>query len=348
MFPSAYEAFVYTSDLQEGRFMRGHLVITGSSKIGKDPQQSDVILADPYISRLHCEIERTPDGYRLIDQASTNGTFVNGKRIVPYTPVLLQDDETFQVGDFTLYCCAGALYYASESDLAENRTPSAYAGIDDRYRIGEQMLAPTQLLKVTDVGSVFRAIVTANGEEVAYKRLAPAFADHASITEAAQRAVECVAAADPHPNVVSVRKVDLRHEPSVVISDFVDSGRSLEHELAKISKPWPLEEALQLIREIAAALEHIHKATGLAHGDLRPGTILRDREGRTRVTGFALAATIRDTVATLPDTPRFIGHPLYTELKGKVLQCLARRRLFSRGDRLSSAYRPTAVYGNKP
>ncbi len=42
---------------------------------------ADLILPDPYVSRRHARVERTEDGYFVVDLGSTHGTFVGGKRI---------------------------------------------------------------------------------------------------------------------------------------------------------------------------------------------------------------------------------------------------------------------------
>jgi len=41
------------------------------------------------ISRRHCVIKRDPDGYNIIDLASSAGTFVDGERLPPNTPIRL-------------------------------------------------------------------------------------------------------------------------------------------------------------------------------------------------------------------------------------------------------------------
>jgi predicted component of type VI protein secretion system len=48
--------------------------------IGRDPL-SDIVINDPEISRHHAKILRTGDGYELQDMGSTNGSFVDGKRM---------------------------------------------------------------------------------------------------------------------------------------------------------------------------------------------------------------------------------------------------------------------------
>lgn len=49
-------------------------------KIGRLPP-SDIILSDRQVSRTHCLVELAGDGIRVSDLGSTNGTFIDGKRI---------------------------------------------------------------------------------------------------------------------------------------------------------------------------------------------------------------------------------------------------------------------------
>jgi uncharacterized RDD family membrane protein YckC len=42
---------------------------------------NEVVIPDPSVSRHHATIERREDGFHLIDKNSSNGTYVNGKRV---------------------------------------------------------------------------------------------------------------------------------------------------------------------------------------------------------------------------------------------------------------------------
>jgi predicted component of type VI protein secretion system len=49
--------------------------------LGRDVS-NDIVIGDSEISRQHARISRTPGGYVLEDLGSTNGTYVNGERLV--------------------------------------------------------------------------------------------------------------------------------------------------------------------------------------------------------------------------------------------------------------------------
>ena len=64
--------------------------------IGRDPL-SDIVLNDPEISRHHAKILRQGDGYELQDMGSTNGSFVDGKRMGG-DPIALQPGQVVMLG----------------------------------------------------------------------------------------------------------------------------------------------------------------------------------------------------------------------------------------------------------
>ncbi len=68
--------------------------------VGRTPP-NDIVIPNPRISRNHAMIRMLGHGeYYLIDVGSTNGTFLNGKRIV--MPTLLSDRDVIVLEDCTL------------------------------------------------------------------------------------------------------------------------------------------------------------------------------------------------------------------------------------------------------
>ena len=71
--------------------------------IGRD-STSKLRLHDTEISRRHAEIQRTPDGYRIVDVGSVNGTFVNDAQIKE-SALEPGDDAPFKLVRALLICC---------------------------------------------------------------------------------------------------------------------------------------------------------------------------------------------------------------------------------------------------
>jgi ABC-type multidrug transport system ATPase subunit/pSer/pThr/pTyr-binding forkhead associated (FHA) protein len=79
--------------------------------IGRNPQ-TDIPLASPIVSWGHARLDLTDQGHVLTDLGSTNGTFVNGERLMQ--PRLLQPDDVVRIGPFTLvYETTGFQKYAA-------------------------------------------------------------------------------------------------------------------------------------------------------------------------------------------------------------------------------------------
>ncbi len=68
-------------------------------QIGRDTS-NDVVLNSPAVSRYHAQIERVGQRHRLTDLRSTNGTFVNDKRVEG--DVWLQPSDVIRIGSFSL------------------------------------------------------------------------------------------------------------------------------------------------------------------------------------------------------------------------------------------------------
>lgn len=61
--------------------------------------EADLILAEPSVSRKHCQIRAGPDGLELVDLSSLNGTWVNDRRV---TRIRLTGRTEFRVGPYRL------------------------------------------------------------------------------------------------------------------------------------------------------------------------------------------------------------------------------------------------------
>src|SRR5215211_2048688 len=59
----------------------GRNVLSGSRVVIGRSRDSDVVIADPNVSRRHAELRRGEDGWSVVDLGSTNGVKVNGRRV---------------------------------------------------------------------------------------------------------------------------------------------------------------------------------------------------------------------------------------------------------------------------
>ncbi|NER45808.1 MAG: FHA domain-containing protein [Symploca sp. SIO1A3] len=77
--------------------------------IGREPSNS-LVIEDALCSRYHAQILQQPDPqgtirYQLVDLGSSNGTFVNGQRLAPHQPCLLNTGHIIRIGnqEWTLF-----------------------------------------------------------------------------------------------------------------------------------------------------------------------------------------------------------------------------------------------------
>lgn len=62
--------------------------------LGRAPD-CDLVIADRRVSRRHAEVRREEDGFILCDLDSTNGTWLNGRRLS--VPTLLRDGDVIEI-----------------------------------------------------------------------------------------------------------------------------------------------------------------------------------------------------------------------------------------------------------
>ena len=67
-----------------------HVMCDRPITIGRD-ERADLTLSDGSISRAHCMVDRSEDGYILVDLGSTNGTTLNHERVSDRAPLQAGD-----------------------------------------------------------------------------------------------------------------------------------------------------------------------------------------------------------------------------------------------------------------
>jgi len=106
---------------------REHPLGVLDTAVGSD-RENDLVIVHPTVSRRHAILGYHAGGYTIADLQSTNGTFVNGKRIRQPVAIKPGDEIGFGATKFTMIAGASAALVSRKSRSIE-RTIAAAAGI---------------------------------------------------------------------------------------------------------------------------------------------------------------------------------------------------------------------------
>ena len=152
-------------------------------------------------------------------------------------------------------------------------------------RLGHyEIVAP---LGVGGMGEVFRARDTSLDREVAIKVLPEAFASDPDRLARFEREAKVLASLN-HPNIAAIYGLHDHGGIRFLAMELVP-GQDLAERLKKGSVP--LSEALDIARQVAAALEAAH-GSGIVHRDLKPANVQRAPDGTVKVLDFGLAKAL--------------------------------------------------------
>ena len=150
----------------------------------------------------------------------------------------------------------------------------------DRYRLERR-------LGVGGMATVQLAFDSRLERNVAVKLLAEHLADDSSFVSRFRR--EALAAARlVHPNVVQVFDFGLDKEThrNFIVMEFVD-GHSCA-ELLRDRGTLPPDEAVEILAQSCRGLDYAHRH-GVVHRDVKPGNLLRSRDGMVKLADFGIA-----------------------------------------------------------
>jgi serine/threonine protein kinase len=150
------------------------------------------------------------------------------------------------------------------SQLDDGRDPLIGRFLDQKFRL-------IQRIGQGAYGAVYRAEQMALHRDVAIKVLDAAAAAEPELVERFNREA-CAVSRVHHPNIVSVFDFGRTDDNLLFLAMEYIHGVTLT-ELVACSVPVPLAQALDLIAQVAMALEAIH-AAGLVHADLKSDNLL--------------------------------------------------------------------------
>jgi serine/threonine-protein kinase len=133
------------------------------------------------------------------------------------------------------------------------------------------------------------------GREVAVKRL---HAESPEDTARRFRREARLGASLNHPNLVSIYDILTADEGVLIVMEYVD-GETLRDAIER--GPLPPARALEVLRGVAAALDHAHDE-GIVHRDVKPANVLLGGDGRVKLADLGIATAVEDTRITKSGT----------------------------------------------
>src|SRR6266446_2886979 len=275
---------------------------------------------DRFFSRNHCMLEIAPPRCFLRDLGSTNGTFVNGKKV---QQAFLKDGDVIQGGQTVLAIEVSVdpqpalgreiqrhpsvvfveCLKCGHRDQAQASAPDeklSYICEDCRVELKRdpQPIPGYEIIRVLGrggMGCVALARNLATGETVAIKTLLPEVAINDQSLKRFMREID-VAAALRHPHIVSF--VDRGIEQGVVylITEYVD-GQDAARLADSRGGRLPYQEALAITIQSLDGLAFAH-SRGFIHRDIKDPTILVSGSWPNyvaKLTDFGLAKNFRQS-----------------------------------------------------
>ncbi|MDM0111313.1 protein kinase [Variovorax sp. J22R133] len=255
----------------------GRKVVLGGEELTIGRDTDGFHLPDPQWSRRHAAIQRTPEGISIRDLGSSNGTYVNGRRLAVGRDYPVPLGALIRIGSTTIALT-----------LAEDAGPLNLTGTElaDIYDL-------TECLQASPKGVLYRARKKRSGREVAIKILSPDYASFPGYRQHFAREA-AIAARLQHPHICSV---DDYGETDVVrggrrsrvpfIAYEIMGGGNLAARLHS-ARDIATETIAGWLVQLADALQHAHQS-GVVHGNLKPSAVCFDTASNIYVTDFAIA-----------------------------------------------------------
>ena len=139
------------------------------------------------------------------------------------------------------------------------------------------------------MGEVYRAEDTNLSREVAIKVLPEQFTKDPQRLARFEREAKLLASLN-HPNIAAIHSFEHADDIHFLVLELVP-GDTLQERVAK--GPVPVEEALEVCRQIAEGMEAAHEK-GVIHRDLKPANVKVTPEGKVKILDFGLAKAFED------------------------------------------------------
>jgi serine/threonine protein kinase len=250
-------------------------------------------LNDPRASRSHCQILLEGDQVSVIDNGSTGGTIVNGKKVAQRQVLKLGDvlkigdtELRLTMGDFPLDVALGAVKQAPAAK------PIVASGVDKLEALSGTTLAHFDIGPVIGrgrMGLIFHATDQKDNRPVALKVLLPEFSKE---DQEVQRFVRAMKTAMPlrHPNLIAVYGAGKSGPHCWEAMEYV-AGESMTEVIQRIGVAGMLDwkYAFRMAVHVGRALAYAH-GQDIIHRNVTPNNVLREATTQTFKLGDLMRA----------------------------------------------------------
>lgn len=133
------------------------LTFDGSRVVIGRGSGSDVRLPDPSVSTRHATIRANGNDYAIVDEGSTNGTWVGGVKLLPQSPRVVKSGDLVRVGRVWLELMIGQR--APTPDLGLATRDLAFALVQRAMdAVGDDTVAKVRVAEGPDIGEELRLV----------------------------------------------------------------------------------------------------------------------------------------------------------------------------------------------
>lgn len=269
--------------------------------IGRDPK-NNIVVESMLASREHMRIEHRSDGYWIVDQRSTNGTFVNNRRIV---------EQRIERGDRIQIANVVFVFQWGEEVLAERHISPSPSFVSVPAPLVSHQVRGLRTYKITDT-------IAPGGAATVYKGIAPD--GQTSV------AIKILRATDPyiramfikegplmqqlshHPHIVKILDYGSEDGTHYIVMEYVDGG-TLRRRLVP-GRPSSPSLIIPVIGQTCEALAYLH-THGIIHRDIKPENILLATNVGVKLGDFGIAMrTTKTSEGFIVGTPYYLPYEM--------------------------------------
>ncbi|HZV60580.1 MAG TPA: tetratricopeptide repeat protein, partial [Candidatus Eremiobacteraceae bacterium] len=219
-------------------------------------------------------------------------------------------DRTMDGGD------AGTLYGADETPgpavtpRSSSVTPSGASSFSGGLQPGMEFgprFRIEKLLGEGGMGKVYKAYDKELERIVALKTLQPELVSDPNVTLRFKQEL-LLASRISHRNILRIHDLSEVGGVKYITMAFIE-GKDL-NQVLKEERPFPLERALHIGRQLCEALDAAH-VEGVVHRDFKPHNVLVAKNDQVYVSDFGLATSLESAKMGMTRTGAFVGTPRY-------------------------------------